>query len=1495
LLQWRVWARSESNRGVRLRKNDGFSAEFSQVRMRSSGMVLRKFASVVCAAYLFAAPLYAGSTTSLHTPQGADAATNNGDFVTSEDGGPPPALDTYYSYFVEVPPNLTSLQIQIFDADIGAGPADEDDNGRDRNRNAYETEATYSLINPANVNVTPRFTAGTNALPAGADNNWLTFYGVGNSVRDNFTTAAFTNNDGTADWAAAWIETDGGGAGAGAGAVQVTGGELRIADNVGGTPQMQREVDLLGFPGLDLTAATFTYSYRTSGNLEAGDSIRVEVSNNGGGAWTTLATLTDDVTGTGTHNITTSIANNTRIRFIVNAGYNEAGEFFFVDNVQISDNAAAPAAGHWEVRIRMDAANLASEDDINALGIRASDGDWTATGTELNVYADSYLSLGVNPDTAGGNARVYTLYPWVTSGCSFTHNDFDRDSNQVANIGNAVYTGRINTFTQTVTDPEMSTDDAWADTPITGYTTNDTVSNYGIWTVSSTINTYDNNTGNYETLYLGNNRWQGNPPAPGDQPLVEFGVPAAHRIYLPTDAGTAPVKPYLQQFLTVNGGPQPPAALGVMRTYTVNIFVQNPTAYDINFSATNVVRANVPGSGTVYAAGFATVTQGTVLTQPVDGGTGDVTWNPGTVLAGTSAKLSYHVRITPAAATTNATGDPAGGVPAGTTDNGTRATYVDETGNAAQARATARVGGLCQLRVVVGALTEVALAQFEVDGRGRVRWVTASEAGTVGFNLYREDGSKVNEGLIPAGKRVYTIDDRRGAETYILEEITATGRSNRHGPLITGRRLGPDVKTAADEPIRQLMAAAEARFEPVTEAAKTVAVMAGVRETGLVRVPFAELATRFGRAAAAIQQNAARGDIAVTTGGVEVAWTAAADAIVFFGEKPDSIYSNERTYRITLDRGVRMASMPVTLPVSRLSSSLQTENFETDAFAATSVPLDPEGDYWFWDYIVSGDPSVGRKTFNLDIPALAHASGASLEVRLQGALDNSNHTARVKLNGVPVGELAWKNLAARHSTIVLPSGVLRDGANAVEVEGVLGNSQPFDIFYVDGFAVRYTRLARTINGAVEAAMTGPFTAAPFNAQPMALDITKRTKPILLTGGSFKRGEFSMTIPGTAKGGVFVSERFINPTSYRSAVDAQLRNQRADYVIVAPAAMRSGAEALARLRQGDGLRTFVADLESVYDEFSFGARTPHAIRAYVGAALKLSTKPRYFVLAGTGSLDYRGLTMAPGPMPPMMVRTPDGIYASDTKIADANNNGIPDLAIGRIPVTTNAELLAYVEKLRVHTASTATNPTVFSSDFFDASGTDFRRANAESAHPLLTRPMVRLDLDEVGAEAAREGLLDAWQAGTPLVSWIGHGGNDQIANSGILTAGDVPALLHSGRLPILVAMTCTINRFEITPIVEPLGSALTRDAQAGALAVWSATGLSNHENARELQKTFMKFAAQKPQLRVGELIVLAHAANPSDTAGIYVLLGDPAVALELPKETTNVGPGTPTGE
>src|SRR6185436_2006239 len=291
-------------------------------------------------------------------------------------------------------------------------------------------------------------------------------------------------------------------------------GQLRfgaVADNTP-APQLQREADLLGSPGLNMGMAYLTFTY-SSQNLDASgggtDSIAVEVSGNGGTSWTTLQTFTGNVSGSASYDITPFIANNTRVRFLWTNGFTGATEFFFVDNLQISDGSVI--AGHWELQVDQSVGGAASGDDLNAIGIRAHDGNSDGTGTEMNVYAHSFIEMGVNPNNGAAATRTYTHFPWITRGCTCRQNDFDLDDS-----GSTTYRSQqqcisgsctAGAFTQTfdATTP-MSGDDEWTPNTVTGYTTAGSTVGYGIWTKTDVISTYTNPgiNGNYETLYIAN-------------------------------------------------------------------------------------------------------------------------------------------------------------------------------------------------------------------------------------------------------------------------------------------------------------------------------------------------------------------------------------------------------------------------------------------------------------------------------------------------------------------------------------------------------------------------------------------------------------------------------------------------------------------------------------------------------------------------------------------------------------------------------------------------------------------------------------------------------------------------------------------------------------------------------------------------------------------------------------------------------------------------------
>jgi VCBS repeat-containing protein len=161
------------------------------------------------------------------------------------------------------------------------------------------------------------------------------------TVRDDFTTAAYTNNNGTNSWTAGWSETDAGGSGATTGNILITGGQLQMSAT-NSADLISRQANLSGAHSATLT---FTYD-NTLDNNSLSSSITLDVSTDGI-TWTNLDTFSktlNTVAGSKNYNLTSYISSQTRVRLDV--GTAAAGSFYlYVDNFQISyDINTSPTA-----------------------------------------------------------------------------------------------------------------------------------------------------------------------------------------------------------------------------------------------------------------------------------------------------------------------------------------------------------------------------------------------------------------------------------------------------------------------------------------------------------------------------------------------------------------------------------------------------------------------------------------------------------------------------------------------------------------------------------------------------------------------------------------------------------------------------------------------------------------------------------------------------------------------------------------------------------------------------------------------------------------------------------------------------------------------------------------------------------------------------------------------------------------------------------------------
>jgi hypothetical protein len=1261
----------------------------------------------------------------------------------------------------------------------------------------------------------------------------------------------------------------------------------------------------------------------------------------------------------------------------------------------IFDSSTGLTAGHWELRVDQSSAATTGW-DLNAFGIRADDGDATSGGTEINVYADSHTNIGVNPPASGTNSRSYVLYPYITSGCNAGENDFDYDSN-AGTVGSITLKSRTAAFTKTFASAALSPNDTWVRNNVTGWTTDQLSTDYGIWESDVSITSYVNGNGqngNYANFYMSDFQAAANPPTANP-------TPHAFRAYLPTDGGVAPKKPYLEQLLTaVNRGPNPPV-VGQTSRVEVTVRLVNPAAQAITFSAAKLVKANIPGGGAVYA-GNALVSQGTITAQPAVGGTGNITWNPGTVAAGATVLLAYQVDVTPASAGQRipVTATPASG-------NGTTATFVDETGNTTQTRATYALGPICELAVTQAVVTPVVVHGMRAARGERggvlVEWDTSSEVGTIGFDVLRWEPREgrfvqVNRQPVPAllqasqgGHYRFWDASARPADPAryaLVEHVAAAGgraEQRTHGPFEL-ELTAPDHERLAQRPLPESgfdrtarppdqaaraawpaglsasldateddahRAAARTQAQPfggardadgadgdIAAQAVTVsprvnaasALAIGVREPGLYFVSAASIAAQLGLPLQFVQGLIAARGFDLTGRAGEVAWMPAygSPGVLFYGEAAKSIYTRDNVYWLRPGPGTAMrylpgAPPPPTPPALTAGRFRDSAHAEQQSFAATVVATDPESNYWFWSSFVAGEPGSSVQSFPINASNVAWTPGgtfggtAHLSVNLFGASAtgmSGEHQAAIFFNGTQIGFAQWTGVTGYTAELDFDEGLLQEGSNRVQIQAMLNPGVPFSYFYLQSLDLAYPRHFQAAGDFLPLHGDGnaTVTAGGFNGSRIVVfDLSDPTHPAIApyTVAPALGGAWQVTFAPAAATTPYLA---VSPMGWKTPVSLAARNPQplaspllgADYLVIAPQGLLPAARELAAYRAGQGLKTLALDVQSIYDAFSHGLVDPHAIHDFLAAARgSWNPAPRYVVLAGEGTFDYKdNLGFGGNLLPPLMASTSYGLFAADNLLANAvSPSGLPDVAIGRLPVASNAALHDLVQKIQLYESGAPaawTGQALLVADDQPGAG-DFSFQSEVMAAALPPGYQTqRIYLDALPADQARTALLAALQGGAGLFSYVGHGGLDRLSSSGLLFASDAATLGNGARQPVVTALTCTINRYEL-PGFTPLGVALVTQPAGGAAAVWAPSGISSDEAANLLGQRFYLALARGQAaggVRLGDVIRSAlhdfaalsagGAASTGEIVSIYQLLGDPALLVKA------IPPATPGG-
>ncbi len=750
------------------------------------------------------------------------------------------------------------------------------------------------------------------------------------------------------------------------------------------------------------------------------------------------------------------------------------------------------------------------------------------------------------------------------------------------------------------------------------------------------------------------------------------------------------------------------------------------------------------------------------------------------------------------------------------------------------------------------ATTPVSLAFVNTTRSGtqlNVQFGSATEAGHLGYRLWgRADSTKdwraLHEDLIVnrtgdgmSAKSYQRTVEAAGITEIRLEDIDLTGVSRFHPEIKPDANGAASVGAPAlDQPLNWAAIRASNAATPVRSARGTAAtsVLASVRKTGIQRVSFAQMS------AAGFASGVNTGEIAVIENSVPVprfvdclsATFGPGCSVEWLASTRPSLYGSERVYEIKHDAAAAQnvgsgAVVDGAVLARTVSAEIKQAPNREYTFSA------PGNDPWFDQRLVATTAPVAL-TRSFSLPART-VGAVNLKVNLWGGLDypgnTPDHSVALLLNGETIAERRFDGLSLQTITLSLSAAQLQ--ANNTLTLRVLGDTgYAADVVLLDGFSVSYTRSTSMSDGELA---FGSFSA---NSAGDALmrNSFESVSGFALTGintastiwsqvdGTIKRDQ----VAANAALDLRVSAAYVSDLAHLQtpalapAAAPQIDFAPVDYLIVTHPLFEAELAPIIALQQSRGYSVKVMRTDAIYAASSAHQRSPQAIREAIA-----QVNPKFVLLVGGDSYDYDdNLGAGSQSYLPTFYRVASLIVrfaASDALFADANSDGIPERALGRIPART-------VEELRRAISSIVQRGDTPAAKFFaSAGGSNASEHFAVHSRALLSylrqNQTVEFGLsDEIGINDARISAKAALAGGSDWINYLGHSSPNRWAAQNLLDTTQLASLQRSG-LPAIVSQWGCWNSYFVMPNLDTMSHALMLRSNQLAAAVIGSTSLA----------------------------------------------------------------------
>ncbi|MGC2236352.1 MAG: C25 family cysteine peptidase [Pyrinomonadaceae bacterium] len=800
-------------------------------------------------------------------------------------------------------------------------------------------------------------------------------------------------------------------------------------------------------------------------------------------------------------------------------------------------------------------------------------------------------------------------------------------------------------------------------------------------------------------------------------------------------------------------------------------------------------------------------------------------------------------------------------------------------------------------------------AAFTDGNTVSLKWSTGGEAANLGFNVYRETngmrelmnaapiaGSALRSSveLLASGESYgWTEADASRSAVYYLEDIDIDGTTTMHGPISpvfkvflnkfdrNSALLSDLTKAQRPSVEKEFVGARESENASISQSAQwQIAARQGVKITvnhdGWYRVPAENLQS------AGFDLNTNRDKWQLFVNASEVPFKLENDgSIEFFGRGVDTLDADKQVYYLVNGQttGLRVAEVKAGDVSANPAQSFRATVERKDRLMYVSSILNGETENWFGAIINRNSQTVQ----NLTVSKLDSSNQARLSVKLQG-LTAGQHVVSVRFNDIDLGTVYLGDQDNNQFEFDIPASSVIEGVNSVKLQSV---GEGNDVNLVDKVSLTYSRRYEAVNNklrfSVAAGQTvrvGGFTTGKMTVYEIQNGKVSRQ---LAFGVDDANGEYSFGLGSAGYDREFIA--LPNSQPEQAALIQQnvpsswnASGNRADFVIIAPSILQTQAQQLADMRQNQGLVTKVVLAEDVADEFGSGVLTSDAVRAFLQRATTAwRIKPQYALLFGDSSFDPRSYLGQSNRnlVPTKLIDTDYMETSSDAWLADFDGDGVEDIALGRLPASSETEANLMVSKLARYDNQQArtekTNLMVADTGFESYS------QSLQSYLPNDVRA-IRIDRAAMTDAEMRGQILNGLNDNPMMVTYTGHGTTGVWSNSAIFNYADA-ANLSNSQLSFFMLMTC-LNGFTHNTSGDSLAEAALKAENGGAVVIWASSGMTLADPQYDMSREATRLLFGGGQLRIGDIARMAkQSTTDSDVRRTWQIIGDPTIFVK----------------